>query len=69
MKPNCIKCKHYFITFDQHSPKGCRAYRIKSKQLPAMVVRSANKGEDCIGFEAKEEKERTQKNLNDSKYW
>ncbi len=70
MKPNCIKCKHYFITFDQHAPKGCRIYKIKSKQMPSQIVKQANNGSECIGFEAKKNPELSgKKNLDDPKYW
>ncbi len=68
MKPNCMKCKHFFITFDQSAPRGCRIYQIKATQLPSIIVKQANKGADCIGFEEKKLKAQ-EKNLNDSKYW
>lgn len=67
MKPNCMKCKYYFITFDQHAPKGCKAYNIKSKQLPSMIVKQASGGE-CLGFSAKPEKKKP-KDLNDPRMW
>ena len=69
MKPNCLKCKHYFITFNQQTPKGCRIYGIQSAQLPSIVVKSANNGSDCVGFQAKPDKKPKSKNLNDDKYW
>ena len=69
MKPNCTKCKHYFITFDQSAPKGCRAYSIKSQALPSEIVKQANSGADCIGFTPKENTNKKGKNLNDDKYW
>ena len=51
-KPNCFKCKHYFVTFDKYAPRGCRIYQIKSKDMPTTIVK-ASSGEDCQGFEAK----------------
>ena len=68
MNANCNKCKHYFITFNQQTPKGCRAFKIQSAQLPSVVVKAANGGNDCLGFEKKKEKERA-KDLSDSRYW
>lgn len=62
MKPNCTKCKHYFITFDQLSPKGCRVYQIKSSQLPSVIVKQANGGADCVGFELKDRLKEKSKN-------
>ena len=53
MNPKCTDCKHYFITFDQRTPKGCRAYGIQSAKLPSIVVKQANGGEECLGFEPK----------------
>lgn len=71
MKKNCLNCKHYFITFDSSAPKGCRAYGIKSAQMPSSVVKQATHGGDCLGFELKDrlkKKEKT-KNLNDPHFW
>jgi len=63
-----MKCKHFYITFDQRNPKGCKAYGIKSQQMPKMVVKAANNGSECIGFEAKPDKSKS-KDLADSRYW
>ena len=65
-----MKCIHYFITYDQRTPKGCKIYGIQSQKLPSQIIKDANDGKDCIGFKAKPEKmkEKT-KNLNDDKYW
>lgn len=68
MKPKCRDCKHFFVTFEQATPNGCRAYQIKSKMIPSMVVKQANGGAECIGFEAKPTK-RKAKNLNDPSLW
>jgi hypothetical protein len=69
MNPNCTKCKHFYITFDQSTPRGCRAYQIKSAQLPSVIVKNANNGAECIGFESKPGQANNKKNLNDTKYW
>ena len=68
MKPQCMKCKHFFITHNPKTPRACRVYKIQSKDLPSQIVKLANGGVDCIGFESKPEKKQP-KNLNDSKYW
>ncbi len=68
MKPNCRQCKHFYITFDQSMPYGCRKNQIKSKQLPSQVVKAANFGNECVAYEAKKNINK-EKNLNDSKYW
>lgn len=69
MNPNCMKCKHFYITYDQHTPRGCKIYGIKSQQLPSIIVKKANGGSDCLGFSPKEVKVEKKKDLNDSKYW
>lgn len=51
-KPNCSQCRHYYITWDQRTPNGCRRFGIQSKARPSDVVASAGMG-DCQGFEAK----------------
>ena len=68
MKPECRKCKHFFVTHNPAMPMGCRVYQIKSKQLPSLVVKQANGGSDCIGFQPKANKNKT-KDLNDPSLW
>lgn len=63
----CNNCKHYFITFDAKAPKGCKAYNIKSAQLPSQIVKMAS-GQECMGFSEKP-KRAEKKDYNDSKYW
>lgn len=69
MKANCRQCKHFFVTHNPYTPMGCKAYKIQSKQLPSLVVKQANGGADCIGFEAKPERKPKRKDLNDPKLW
>ncbi|WP_335508126.1 uracil-DNA glycosylase [Bacillus sp. JJ722] len=49
---NCVKCKHYFVTWDQHAPKGCKAFGFKSIQLPSMIVLQSS-GQNCMKFDEK----------------
>lgn len=51
-KPKCQQCRHFFITWDQKTPNGCRRFGIQSRELPSAIVRAAGMG-DCQGFEAK----------------
>ncbi|MFK2825668.1 uracil-DNA glycosylase [Bacillus sp. B190/17] len=51
-KTNCFRCKHFFVTWDQKSPRGCRAYGFKSKQLPSVIVLQAS-GSPCYKFSTK----------------
>ena len=52
----CNQCKHFFITWNQTTPYGCRLYGIMSKQQPSVIVKNAGSGE-CQGFSAKSTKE------------
>ena len=47
--PNCIKCLHYYITYDASMPYGCRAMKFKSAKIPAQVV-FASSGMHCQLF-------------------
>ncbi|OCA88793.1 uracil-DNA glycosylase [Bacillus wudalianchiensis] len=51
-KVNCFQCKHFFVTWDQKSPRGCRAYGFKSNQLPSAVVLKTS-GHPCYQFAQK----------------
>jgi len=51
-RPQCLACRHYFITFDQELPYGCRAFAFKSRLAPCLEVQSASQNE-CLRFEAK----------------
>jgi hypothetical protein len=56
MTAACHKCIHYYITWDQHFPHGCRAMGFKSKRLPINDVRMAMRGKNCLAFELKKQK-------------
>ena len=49
---NCMKCKHFYVTWDQTHPIGCKVFGFKGKELPSVAVRRAT-GKDCPSFEAK----------------
>lgn len=51
----CFKCTHFFITWDMHFPRGCRAMNFKSRQMPSSVVFSSS-GEQCLKFKPKKQK-------------
>jgi len=48
--PDCLRCKHYFVTWQSDKPRGCRAYEFKSPQWPSQVVLESS-GESCQLFE------------------
>ncbi len=43
------------MTWDKSSPKGCKAYNIKSAAMPTQIIKQAS-GEDCMKFEPKKKK-------------
>lgn len=49
---DCLKCKHYFVTWDPARPRGCRYFGFKGPRMPSEVVR-ASSGEECRMFEPK----------------
>ena len=50
--PNCLKCIHYYITYELSMPYGCRAMKFKSARNPAQVVFSSS-GIHCQLFTLK----------------
>jgi hypothetical protein len=50
--PDCLRCRHHFITHEADWPHGCRAFEFKSRALPARVVRESS-GAPCEAFEAR----------------
>ncbi len=56
MSNKCTTCKHFFVTWDQSAPRGCKLYNIKSKLFPSLVVSKASSGQECLGYEEKSKK-------------
>jgi len=46
-KINCFSCQHFYITYDQSFPYGCRAAGFKSRVLPSKEM-YVNSGIDCL---------------------
>ena len=51
-EPQCVVCRHFYVTWNAPRPKGCRAYGFESGAYPSVVVRRES-GEPCKLFEAK----------------
>jgi hypothetical protein len=49
---DCAKCRHFYVTWDPHFPKGCKVFGFKSKQLPSHTVYEAT-GKFCEEFAEK----------------
>ncbi|MGE3610233.1 MAG: uracil-DNA glycosylase [Bacteriovoracaceae bacterium] len=69
-RPNCQKCKHFYITWNKTTPNGCRRFGIQCKDNPATIIASAGLG-DCQGYEEKKKPEERPKglDLNRKEYW
>jgi hypothetical protein len=48
--PNCLKCRHFHVSWDPKFPRACSVFEIKSKRLPSHVVYEAT-GRHCPAFE------------------
>lgn len=46
---NCMKCEHFYITWDPKHPRGCRVYGFKTQQLPSLVVFQSS-GTPCMNY-------------------
>jgi len=44
---DCHRCNHYFVTWDEQRPHGCRAMGFKSRVFPSTLVRSCSDGMAC----------------------
>jgi hypothetical protein len=50
--PDCLRCEHFFVTWDPNFPRGCRVFGIKSRELPSWAVHR-NTGRHCPAFKEK----------------
>jgi hypothetical protein len=51
-KINCLHCAHFYITWVERFPRGCKALGFKSKEAPSAVVFRTS-GMNCQMFEEK----------------
>jgi len=52
IRRNCFKCSFFYITWDAKYPHGCKAMRIKTKQLPSIMVFQSS-GNPCEFYKEK----------------
>lgn len=57
---DCMKCRHFYVTWDQNFPRGCRAFNFKGAAMPSAAV-LASSGKPCMNFELKQ---RPQSSIN-----
>ena len=46
---DCRKCTHFYITWKQARPYGCRLFGFESQAIPSLVVRKESK-QECQEF-------------------
>jgi hypothetical protein len=46
---NCLKCKHYFVTWDARYPRGCKLFGFRGAKMPSITVYEST-GEQCKNF-------------------
>ncbi len=49
---NCQKCKHFYVTWDKRYPRGCKAYGIKTRYIPSVIVFKST-GIRCVCYQQK----------------
>ena len=49
---SCHKCKHFYVTWDNSFPYGCKVMGFKGKIIPSLMVFQAS-GKSCMAFEEK----------------
>jgi hypothetical protein len=47
--PDCFKCVHFEITWDEHFPRSCSIFGFKGKELPSFTVLKYT-GYNCPSF-------------------
>ena len=50
--PDCIRCKHFEVTWEPAFPRACKLFGIKCRNQPSMEV-FLSTGQHCFAFEAK----------------
>jgi hypothetical protein len=53
---DCMKCKHFYITWDPNFPRGCKAFGFKTRTLPSAQVLSSS-GSPCMNYEHKDNRQ------------
>jgi hypothetical protein len=56
---NCFLCVHFYVTWDNARPRGCRAMGFKSREIPSLVVLKSS-GSPCLHYEEKKEGRRSE---------
>ena len=63
----CLRCKHYYSSWDPKAPRGCKLYGFISVHIPKDVVKRET-GSECQGYSIKITKKK-ELDLNDDSLW
>lgn len=50
---DCLKCVHFYVTWDRAFPRGCRQFDFKTSGMPSRDVLMAT-GRPCPSYNPKE---------------
>ncbi|MCM8526189.1 MAG: hypothetical protein NE327_06705 [Lentisphaeraceae bacterium] len=53
--PSCIKCVHYYVTYDTAYPRGCKLFEVKSRMMPTYAFLKST-GQHCPAFQLRPSK-------------
>lgn len=62
-KINCLKCKYFYVTWDQKFPNGCKFFGFKSQYRPSLVVWQTS-GQECHAYTIKNAVEKDEQTKN-----
>lgn len=57
MKPNCLKCQHFQITWEPSHPRSCLVFGFKGQEMPSETVKKTT-GRECPMYTPKPMKEK-----------
>lgn len=52
-KINCLKCRNFKVTWNPASPRACKIFGFKGKELPSATVLKVT-GKECPAFSPKD---------------
>ena len=52
---NCLRCAHFYITWQPKYPKACKVFGFKSANMPSVTVYEST-GAQCLAFKEKGKK-------------
>jgi len=52
---NCVKCEHFYITWQPRMPRACRVFGFKGPLMPSLTVFTVT-GKKCPAFRLKQKK-------------